>query len=146
MLTDVVDLDDVRVPQLSDGLRLDAEAADLVRPRQQGVADHLERDEAVEPFLLGLVDHAHAAPAQFAQDFIALDFGQRRGRQRNRRRDQRSAGIGGNSSAVFADGFSGKGFPDIERLRLQRHETTSESGMTELYRLSHRPARCQLMG
>ena len=37
--------------------------------------DHLERDQAIEAELPGLVDDAHAAAAQLAEDFIAGDVG-----------------------------------------------------------------------
>ena len=45
--------------------------------------DHLERDQPVEADLPGLVDDAHAAAPQFAQDLVAGRSGRRhRGRQR----------------------------------------------------------------
>ena len=38
--------------------------------------DHLQGDEAVEPDLAGLVDDAHAAAAQLAEDLVAGDLGE----------------------------------------------------------------------
>ena len=35
--------------------------------------DHLQGDQAVQARLPGLVDDAHAAPAQLAQDFVIAD-------------------------------------------------------------------------
>ena len=53
--------------------RLDAETDDVV------LADvirkyALQRDEAAQAFMPGFVDHAHAAAAQFADDFVAGDL------------------------------------------------------------------------
>ena len=57
-----------------------ATASASVRKRASSVGagvaagqDHLEGDDAVEPELAGLVDDAHAAAAQLAQDLVAGD-------------------------------------------------------------------------
>ena len=42
--------------------------------------DHLEGDEPIEPALPSLVDDAHAAPAQLAEDFVTRDQGPTSGR------------------------------------------------------------------
>ena len=68
-----VDLDDVRVVQPGDGLGLGQEADGRLGPGVVAGQDHLQGDEAVEPDLAGLVDDAHAAAAQLAEDLVAGD-------------------------------------------------------------------------
>ena len=69
-LAEGVDLDHVRMLQLSDGLGF------ILKPlSRRGVGvragqDHLQRANAVEPDLPGLVNDAHPATAEFAQNFI----------------------------------------------------------------------------
>ena len=70
-LAGVVDLDDVRMPQASDGRSLGPESGQVVRRRLGLGPDHLERHDATEPDLPGLVDDAHPAASHFLQDFIA---------------------------------------------------------------------------
>ena len=68
-----MDLDDVRVLQLGRWPRPRQEAD---RRRRLGVdagQDHLQGTGAVQPDLPGLVDDAHAAAAQLAQDLVAGD-------------------------------------------------------------------------
>ena len=72
---DVVDLHDVRVPELGDRLGLDPEAGQMLRRRLAPANDHLERDQAVQPRLSGLVDDAHPAAAERSQDLVAGDLG-----------------------------------------------------------------------
>ena len=76
VLADLVDLDDVGVLQAGDGLGLGPEAAGGLGPGVLAGQDHLEGDEAVEPDLPGLVDDAHAAAAQLAEDLVAGDLGE----------------------------------------------------------------------
>ena len=47
----------------------------MLGPGHRPYQDHLQRYHAVESHLLGLVDHAHAAASQFAEDFVSNDFG-----------------------------------------------------------------------
>ena len=69
-LAEGVDLDHVRMLQLGDGLGF------ILKPlSRRGVGvragqDHLQRADAVEPDLPGLVNDAHPATAEFAQNFI----------------------------------------------------------------------------
>ena len=72
VLADLVDLDDVR------GAASRATASASVRNRASwpsaGVRagqDHLQGDQAVQAELPGLVDDAHAAPAELAEDLVA---------------------------------------------------------------------------
>ena len=79
MLADLVDLHDVRVLQLGHRLRLGAEAGQLLRAGVVARQDHLQGDDPVQLHLPGLVDHAHAAAAQLAEDLVAGHDGPRRG-------------------------------------------------------------------
>jgi hypothetical protein len=68
--------DHVRVIQLAGGLGLEEEAlAVLVRAlRIVGDDDGLQRHGAVEVRVLGLVDDAHGAAAELAEDLVAADL------------------------------------------------------------------------
>ena len=70
---DLVDLDDVGMSQPRDRLGLDAEARQVVGPRLDAAADHLEGDQAVQAGVAGLVDDAHAPFAQPLEDLVAGD-------------------------------------------------------------------------
>jgi hypothetical protein len=61
LLADLVDLHDVGVMQLGHGLRLAAEAGQLLRPAVRLGQDHLQSDDPAELRVAGLVDDAHAA-------------------------------------------------------------------------------------
>ena len=67
----LVDLDDPRVLDLGDGAGLDVEPGDLVVRGVRPGQDHLQGDQAIEPDVPGLVDDAHAAPADFRDDLVA---------------------------------------------------------------------------
>ena len=75
MLVDVEDLDDVGVLELGDGLGLGQEPGGGLGAGVLAGQDHLQGDGAVEPDLAGLVDHAHAAAAELAQDLVAGERG-----------------------------------------------------------------------
>ena len=81
MLSDFVDLHNVGMLQAADRLRLGAEPRQVVGSGVGAGQDHLERDEAIESDLAGLVDDAHAAPAQLAQDFITGNLNDGPGRR-----------------------------------------------------------------
>jgi hypothetical protein len=69
--------------ELAGGLGLDQEAL-LVLGAPVGVLvqdDGLQRDHAVEVRVLGLVDHAHRAAPELAEDLVAADLLQRLGHQ-----------------------------------------------------------------
>ena len=68
---DVEDLDDVRVAEPGHRLGLDLEPGEMVGPAD--LDHHLEGDQAVQLPVACLVDHAHPAPAQPAQDLISVD-------------------------------------------------------------------------
>jgi hypothetical protein len=73
VLVDMVDLDDVGVVELGDGLGLGQEAGGGFAAGVGACQDHLEGDGAVEPDLAGLVDHAHAAAPQLVHDLVSRD-------------------------------------------------------------------------
>ena len=74
LLTDVVDLRDVGMPQAGGGPGLDLEAADVFRRCQVRGQDHLDGHGAVQGLLPRLVDHAHAAPADFFQELVGTEI------------------------------------------------------------------------
>src|SRR5947207_1039401 len=61
-------VDGVGGVQLCGGLGLGLEPLQLPRVQRGGERQHLERDAAVQRDLLGLVDDAHAAAAELAED------------------------------------------------------------------------------
>jgi hypothetical protein len=73
---DLVDADDVGMGQARDGLSLDAEAGQFQEVGFPRCEHHLEGDDAVEAEVAGLVDDAHAATAQLAQQLVTRDFRQ----------------------------------------------------------------------
>ena len=73
-LADVVDVDDVRVAEPGGGLRLGLEAADQLGRGQVAGQDHLHGHGAVEALLPGLVDHAHPAPADLADQLVRAEI------------------------------------------------------------------------
>ena len=72
MLTDVVNLHDVRVVQPCYGLRFPAKPGQGVRACSRAGQDHLQGHNAVQLFLLRLVHNTHAAVAEFADEFVVV--------------------------------------------------------------------------
>ena len=70
VFADEVDLDDVRVIERSHAARLAQEA--LLDPFivGQGIGQHLDRDVAIQGRFVALVDHTHAAAAEFGDDVV----------------------------------------------------------------------------
>ena len=87
---DFVDLNDIWVLQFRDGLDLGLEPQPVDRAGVAAGNDHFQRDEPVEPALLGLVNDAHAAPAELPENL------ETRGRRTCSRRlaDRVRAGVG----------------------------------------------------
>src|SRR5262249_52348669 len=56
-----VDVDDVRMVQLGRGLGLSQEACLDLAAKSQLWREHLDRDDALEPAILGAIDDSHAA-------------------------------------------------------------------------------------
>ena len=56
------------------GLGLGLETADQLGRGQVAGQDHLYGHGAIEPFLPRLVDHAHAAPADLADQFVRAEI------------------------------------------------------------------------
>jgi hypothetical protein len=68
-----VDGDDVRVVEQRRRLRLALEALQGLVPGRDVRVERLERDEAVEDRVPGLVDLAHRAAAELADDLVLAD-------------------------------------------------------------------------
>ena len=90
VLADLVDLDDVRVREPGDDLGLGPEPVVVAVVGVAAGPDHLQRDEPVQGGLAGLVDDAHAAAADLADDLVARDADPARGGRR--RGERRRAG------------------------------------------------------
>ena len=61
--TDVVNLHNVGVAKLGDRLGLDPEAGHLARPGMAPGDDHLDRDQAIQALMSGLIDDSHSPAA-----------------------------------------------------------------------------------
>ena len=70
---DVEDGQDVRVIERRGGARLHFESAKTIRVRDELARQHLHRDVASQPRIVALVDLAHPAGAEQADDFIGSD-------------------------------------------------------------------------
>jgi hypothetical protein len=66
-----MNLNDVGVVQLGDGIRLNTEAGEMFDPGVIAVQDHLQGDDPIRTCLPGLVQDTHATASQFAQDLEA---------------------------------------------------------------------------
>jgi hypothetical protein len=66
----VVNMHDVRVLQLGGRLGFPAQTRQVPRRHLGGGTEHLQGHQAVQADLAGLIDHAHAALAQLAQNLI----------------------------------------------------------------------------
>jgi hypothetical protein len=77
---DVVDRHDAWMAQPGDRRRFASKSLDLARRERERIGEHLERDMALERSLASLVDDAHAAPAEFAQDLVFAELAPRRQR------------------------------------------------------------------
>src|SRR5439155_368418 len=73
VLTDVVDGADARVVERGGGAGLPLEALHRVRILRHLERKELERDTAAQAQVLGLVNDAHAAPAQLLEDAVVRD-------------------------------------------------------------------------
>src|SRR5882762_2354872 len=70
LLTDVVNRADVWMVQRRGGLRFALETGEGLRVSSDLIGQELQRNEAMQPSILGLVDHTHAATAQLLQDAV----------------------------------------------------------------------------
>jgi hypothetical protein len=71
----VVDVDDVRMTQLGDGLRLGDEAGDgLARIPQMGV-NHLDRDFATQPAVARAIHRGHPAMTELLEEVVLGELG-----------------------------------------------------------------------
>ena len=73
LLADVVDGADVGMIQRGSGPGFAAEAVQGLRVAGDLVGQELEGDEAMQPRVLGLVDHTHTAAAELFHDAVVRD-------------------------------------------------------------------------
>ena len=115
-LPHVVDVDDVRVMEPGGGFRLALEAADHLGRGEVAGQDHFHGDRAIEPFLPGLVDHAHSTAADFAEQPVRAKVPRQLAQPRHRavgvaaeRRRLRAGGASTSSASMqsSADASSG---------------------------------------
>src|SRR5262249_43078501 len=76
MLANLVDLDDIGMPQPGHGLRLGTQPTDFLPAGHDTGPDHLQGDKALSSLLPGFVDNAHAAAAELAQHLVAWQLRQ----------------------------------------------------------------------
>ena len=69
MFADLVDLHDVGMMQPGDGLAFERKRARACAESSDLGLQHLDGDDAIELFLPGLVNHAHAAASQPVREF-----------------------------------------------------------------------------
>jgi hypothetical protein len=83
VFTDLINLNDVGVPQPRHRLGFPAEARPLVAVGEGSADEHFQGDDALQLQVAGPVDDPHAAAADFLEDFILIDAPRRRrhGRQ-----------------------------------------------------------------
>src|SRR5262249_10813735 len=70
VLSDVEDLEDIRMAQGRDGFRFDLETGELDIVGRSASSDHFQGDQPVEAAMPGLVNYPHATTAEFPEDFI----------------------------------------------------------------------------
>ncbi len=73
LVVDFVDGADVRMIQRRGGLGFTLEAGQGLRIIGNVVREELQGDKAVQLYVLGFVDHAHAAAAEFLDDVVVRD-------------------------------------------------------------------------
>jgi hypothetical protein len=73
-VADLVHGGNVAVVQARRGLGLDEKALQIFRRSEPAAQDHFQGDNPVELLLLGPVNHSHAAPAHFGEQFIIAEF------------------------------------------------------------------------
>lgn len=123
MLADVVELHDIGVRQVRDGLGLDLKADLLLHAGVLAVQEHLEGDPTIRLHLPGSVDDAHAAATEHSLDLVA---GDRRDRSRGHVRGFSLIGDGvlGNSPEVGGSlGIIGAG---------RRHQSSSDGNHRQI--------------
>jgi hypothetical protein len=81
MFADLVDRDNVRMIEASDGFGFDPKALQFFLTGQLAGQDHFQSDDSVQPGLSCSINHAHSAASDFLQQFIAGEITSPRGRQ-----------------------------------------------------------------
>jgi hypothetical protein len=73
VLADGMDGDDVRVAQASDGLSFRPEPIALFGRGVLTLGDRLDRHDAAEHLIMGLVDDPHPSPSNLAEDLVSRE-------------------------------------------------------------------------
>ena len=73
LLANVVNRADVRVVECGRGLSFALKAGECLRVTANFIRQELEGDEAVQPRVLSLIDHAHPATAELLDDEVMRD-------------------------------------------------------------------------
>ena len=71
VLVDLMNLHDIGMLQVSDGLGLGSETHRLDRPGVGAAQNHLQGDDTIELHLPGFIDDSHAASPQFLQHLVS---------------------------------------------------------------------------
>ena len=74
-LADLVDGNDAWMFEAGSSFRLAAKALQVRFGGPRAQSNHFERDGAIETFLMGAINHALAAPANFLQQLVVAEFG-----------------------------------------------------------------------
>ena len=97
VFADLVDGHDIRMVEVGSSLGLSIKTPHVRGRSQLTSQDHLESDDAVQAYLPGLVDHAHAAAGDFFQQFIIAEIANARQPIRARRFLGADRGVAGMS-------------------------------------------------
>ncbi len=72
-LTNVVNRTNIRMIQRRCGFGFELKTGERLRIMSNLLGQELERDEAMQPHVLGLINHPHAAAAEFLDDAVVRD-------------------------------------------------------------------------
>ena len=78
--------------ETGDGLGLGLKALGLLRRRQGTGLQHLQGDDALQAFLAGAVDDAHAPPSDLVEQLVIAEHGAGGQRRRGRRDGSQRSG------------------------------------------------------
>jgi hypothetical protein len=134
MLADLVDGNDVGMIHQSGGGRFLAKALHFRRRGELPAEDHLQCDKAIEAFLPGSVDDAHAASGNLFEDLVIAE------RKQGRWWQARESGLAGGLMVIghrgrFAPGFAehrGYLLPLRHQADAQAREPGKETGIRAL--------------
>jgi hypothetical protein len=76
VVSDVMNGNDVRMIELGEGIRLAAEAVEVLPLGLLSTKDHLERHHAIQRNMACFVNDSHATTPKFVEDFVGWNRGQ----------------------------------------------------------------------